>query len=141
MSDISLSFEYKGTKQDAFDQMKKMEQKAHEQYPEFENCWEITWQDNGGLLDARIMGMDITGQFEIVERDATGGDIKATITLPALLSMMKGMIETRIKSEIQKMLKQYLNGWYTVQIFIHRKRFPVKTICFILGVQELNHGS
>ena len=104
MSDISLSFEYKGTKQDAFDQMKKMEQKAHEQYPEFENCWEITWQDNGGLLDARIMGMDITGQFEIVERDATGGDIKATITLPALLSMMKGMIETRIKSEIQKML-------------------------------------
>ena len=104
MSDITLNFEYKGTKQEALDQLKNMEQKAHQQYPQYENCWEVTWQDNGGLLDARIMGMDISGQFEIIERDATGGEIKVTVTLPALLSMMKGPIETQIKSEIQKML-------------------------------------
>ena len=104
MSDIAFSFEYKGTKDDAFKQMKNLEQKARQTYPQYDSCWDITWQDNGGLIDARYMGMDITGQFDIVERDATGGDVKVAIKLPMLLSMMKGTIESQIKSEVQKML-------------------------------------
>ncbi|MBR5711654.1 MAG: polyhydroxyalkanoic acid system family protein [Thermoguttaceae bacterium] len=104
MSDIAFSFEYKGTKDDAFKQMKNLEQKARQTYPQYDSCWDITWQDNGGLIDARYMGMDITGQFDIVERDAAGGDVKVTITLPALLSMMKGTLESQIKSEVKKLL-------------------------------------
>ena len=86
MSDIVFSFDYKGTKEDAFDQIKNLEQKARQTYPQYDSCWDITWQDNGGLIDARYMGMDITGQFDIVERDAAGGDVKVSIKLPALLS-------------------------------------------------------
>ena len=104
MSDISFSFEYKGSKDDAFSQIKNMEQKAREKYPQYDGCWEITWKDNGGLVDARIMGMDINGQFDIVERDAAGGEVKVSIMLPMLLSMMSGPIESQIKSEIQKMI-------------------------------------
>ena len=104
MSDIAFSFEYKGTKDDAFNQIKNLEQKARQTYPQYDSCWDITWQDNGGLIDARYMGMDITGQFDIVERDASGGDVKVSITLPALLSMMKGTLEPKIKSEVQKLL-------------------------------------
>lgn len=104
MSDIAFSFEYKGTKEDAVIQIKQMEQMAHEKYPQFEGCWEITWKDDGGLVDARYMGMDIAGQFDIVERDAKGGDVKVSVKLPMLLSMLKGPIETQLKSEIQKMI-------------------------------------
>ena len=35
MSDISFSFEYKGSKDDAFSQIKNMEQKAREKYPQY----------------------------------------------------------------------------------------------------------
>ena len=104
MSDIKFSFEYKGTKDDAVNLVSKLEKTAHEKYPQYEGCWEITRKDNGGLVDARVMGMDITGQYDIVERDANGGDVKVSIKLPMLLSMMKGTIESQIKSEIQKML-------------------------------------
>ena len=104
MSDIKLSFEYKGTKDDAVCQIKSMEQKVREKYPEYDGCWEITWKDKGGLVDARYMGMDITGQFDIVERDAQSGDVNVLITLPMLLTMLKGTIESQLKSEIQKML-------------------------------------
>lgn len=104
MSDIAFSFEYKGTKDDAVCQIKDLEKKAREKYPQYDSCWEITWKEYGGLVDARYMGMDITGEFDIVENDASGGDVKITISLPMLLTMMKGAIEDRIKSEIQKML-------------------------------------
>ena len=104
MSNINLSFEYNGTKDDAVRQVKSMEQMAHKKYPEYEGCWEITWKNYGGLIDARIMGMDITGNFDIVERDADGGDVKVFIKLPVLLTMMKGAIESQLKSEVQKML-------------------------------------
>lgn len=104
MSDINFSFGYKGTKDNAVSQVKNMEQMAHEKYPQYDGCWEITWQDKGGSIDARLMGMDVTGQFDIVEKDANGGDVNVTIKLPTLLSMMKDSIESRIKSEIQKMI-------------------------------------
>ena len=104
MSDIAFSFEYKGTKDDAVCQIKDLEKKAREKFPQYDSCWEITWKDYGGLVDARYMGMDISGEFEIVERDANGGDVKVSITLPMLLTMMKGPIEGTIKSEIQKMI-------------------------------------
>ena len=104
MSDIAFSFEYKGTKDDAVCQIKDLEKKIREKYPQYDGCWEITWKDYSGLVDARYMGMDISGEFEIVERDANGGDVKVSITLPMLLSMMKGPIEKQIKSEIQKAL-------------------------------------
>ena len=104
MSDIVFSFDYKGTKEDAFDQIKNLEQKARQTYPQYDSCWDITWQDNGGLIDARYMGMDIIGQFDIVERDATGGEVKVSLSLPVLLSLMKGQIESQIKSEVYKLL-------------------------------------
>lgn len=104
MSDIAFSFEYKGSKDDAFRQLKDMERKVHEQYPQYEGCWEVTWKDDGGFVDSRFMGMDIQGQFDIVERDANGGDVNVSIKLPLLLSMMKGPIESQLKSEIQKMI-------------------------------------
>ena len=104
MSKIAFSFEYKGTKDDAVNQINNLKQKAQEKYPEYDGCWELTWKDNSGLVDARIMGMDITGQFDIVERDANGGDVNVSIKLPMLLSMMKGTIESQLKSEIQKMM-------------------------------------
>lgn len=104
MSDIDFNFEYKGTKEEAVCQLKNMEQKAREKYPQYDGCWEVTWKDNGGLVDARFMGMDIAGQFDIVERDSNGGVVKVSITLPVLMAMMKGPIESQIKSEIQKML-------------------------------------
>lgn len=104
MSDIAFSFEYKGTKDDAVCQIKDLEKKTREKFPQYDSCWEITWKDYAGLVDARYMGMDISGEFEIVERDANGGDVKVSITLPMLLTMMKGPIEGQIKSEIQKML-------------------------------------
>ncbi|MBQ3350995.1 MAG: polyhydroxyalkanoic acid system family protein [Thermoguttaceae bacterium] len=104
MSDINFSIEYKGSKDDAVAQIKNLEQAAHEKYTQYEGCWEITWKDYGGLVDARIMGMDITGQFDVVERDANSGDVKVSVKLPMLLSMMKDPIEKQLKTEIQKML-------------------------------------
>lgn len=104
MSNLNFSFEYKGTKNDAVNLIDKLEKTAHEKFPQYEGCWEITKKDNGGLVDARVMGMDITGQYDIVERDANGGDVKVSIKLPMLLSMMKDTIATQIKSEIQKMI-------------------------------------
>lgn len=104
MSDINFCVEYTGSKDDAVSQIKHLEQMAHEKYPQYEGCWEITWQDYGGSVDARYMGMDISGEFDIVERDSNGGNVKISITLPMLLTMMKGPIESQLKSEIQKML-------------------------------------
>ena len=104
MSDIAFSFGYSGTKEDAINQVKKIEQMAHQKFPQYDGVWEITWSDNGGSVDARYMGMDVTGEFDIVERDASGGDVKVTIKLPMMLSMMKDSIATRLKSEIQKMI-------------------------------------
>lgn len=104
MSDIAFSFGYSGTKEDAINQVKKIEQMAHQKFPQYDGCWEITWQDKGGSVDARYMGVDISGQFDIVERDSSGGDVKVTVKLPMLLSMMKDSIETKLKSEIQKMI-------------------------------------
>ena len=104
MSDINFSFEYNGTKDDAVNQIKDLEKKARKKYPEYDSCWVITWKEYGGLVDARYMGMDITGEFDIVERDANGGDVNVTVTLPMLLTMMKGAIEGRLKSEIQTMI-------------------------------------
>ena len=103
MSDIAFSFGYSGTKEDAINQVKKIEQMAHQKFPQYDGCWEITWQDNGGLIDARYMGMDITGEFDIVERDATGGDVNVSLKLPVLLGMMKGKIESQLKAEIKRL--------------------------------------
>lgn len=104
MSDIAFSFGYKGTKENAVSQVKNMEQMARQKFPQYKDCWDLTWKDNGGLVDARYMGVDITGQFEIVERDSDGGDVKVTVQLPMILSMMKDSIESQLKSEIQKMI-------------------------------------
>lgn len=104
MSDIAFSFGYSGTKEDAINQVKKMEQMAHQKFPQYDGVWEITWSDNGGSVDARYMGMDVTGEFDIVERDASGGDVKVTIKLPMMLSMMKDSIESKIKTEVQKLI-------------------------------------
>lgn len=103
MSETAFSIEYKGTKEDAFNQMRDLEKKARQAYPQYDDCWEITWQDNGGLIDARYMGMDITGEFDIVERDATGGDVNVSLKLPVLLGMMKGKIESQLKAEIKRL--------------------------------------
>ncbi len=104
MSDITFSVNYTGTKSELLARLKNMEKQAMEKYAAYAGGVEVRWRDDGGDVDARIMGFDLTAQFDIVERDASGGQVNIAIQLPAMLAMMKGPIEAQLKSEMQKML-------------------------------------
>lgn len=104
MSDIAFNVDYTGTKEELLTRIKAGEQKAREKYASASQDWEVRWRDDGGDVDARVMGFDLSGQFDVLERDASGGEVKITLVLPGMLGMMKGPIEAQIKSEMKKLL-------------------------------------